>query len=374
MVAIFLTIAIISIFFSVMVLNGWNRIPESNTNGFFPERKVTVVIPVRDEEKGIAKLLQDINGQNFPKEMLEIIVVDDNSTDQTKERVSGFKNSSFELRLVESEHVGKKSAIEEGIKMAQGDIIVTIDGDCRVGPDWILTMVGFMEQNRAKFVSGPVRYSHSKSLWRKMLNIEFMMLQGTGASTLFYHYPTMCNGANLAYEKEIFHEVGGFKGNKRISSGDDEFLMHRVARKYVKEVRFLKSYNAIVDTTPSPNLNAWINQRIRWASKWRVYESSAPRWTGLLIGIFNLNLIFGLALLLLGNISLILLLSVILVKTAVDYILNSTLGNFYDRKTNIFLLFLIEIGYPVYVICFGILGLLGNYTWKGRKPSNANDR
>ena len=102
-------------------------------------------------------------------------------------------------------------------------------------------------------MSGPVALIKEKIFFQKLQSIEFSILIATGAACIYYRNPTMCNGANLAYTKRIFKEVGGFDGNADVASGDDEFLMHKVAKNYPKEVIFLKDRESIVYTYSEKN-------------------------------------------------------------------------------------------------------------------------
>ena len=99
----------------------------------------------------------------------------------------------------------------------------------------------------------------------------------------------MCNGANLAYEKNIFNEVAGFAGIDNIASGDDMLLMHKVSRKYLDRIHYLKSKQAIVDSLPMQTWKDFFDQRIRWSSKARFYDDKRIFWVLLLVYLFNLS-------------------------------------------------------------------------------------
>ena len=94
-----------------------------------------------------------------------------------------------------------------------------------------------------------------------------MTLQGITGASVFKKVHAMCNGANLAYQKDVFFEVGGFEGIDQVASGDDMLLMHKIQTRYPNEIMFLKSKDVIVTTRAAESLKEFINQRIRWASK-----------------------------------------------------------------------------------------------------------
>ena len=100
-------------------------------------------------------------------------------------------------------------------------------------------------------VIGAVRIKPTHSFFSKLQVIEFSSLIASAAATLTLGFPTMCNGANLAYRKTTFVEVNGFDGNAHIASGDDEFLMRKVVKKFgAKSLKFLRDFNAVVTTNP----------------------------------------------------------------------------------------------------------------------------
>ena len=106
-----------------------------------------------------------------------------------------------------------------------------------------------------------------KSLFERMQTLEFGYLIGVGAAFIGNGRASTCNGANLAYRKDIFYEVGGFKGIDDLASGDDELLLQKVSARYPGKIGFLKRYEAVVFTHAKPNLKEFMRQRKRWASK-----------------------------------------------------------------------------------------------------------
>ena len=101
----------------------------------------------------------------------------------------------------------------------------------------------------------------------------------------------MCNGANLAYTKKAFTEVGGFTGIDNIASGDDMLLMHKIYKLYPDKVMFLKSKDAIVQTAPVNSVKDFFNQRIRWASKADKYDDKRIFVVLLLVYVVNVLLL-----------------------------------------------------------------------------------
>jgi cellulose synthase/poly-beta-1,6-N-acetylglucosamine synthase-like glycosyltransferase len=332
-----------------------------------------VIIPVRNEATGIAFLLQDLLAQSYPETLLEVIVVDDSSTDSTVDVVNSIiattnkSISLIQLPLIEKPISPKKRAINTAIMRASGSLILTTDGDCRVGPDWVASVVAMYEKTGAKLISGPVTFQREKLLTDYLQTVEFSSLIGSGASSMAMGVASMCNGANLAYQKSIFEEVEGFKGNEHIASGDDEFLMHKIATKYPKDLYFLKSPQAIVQTVAHKNWSGFYGQRKRWASKWKHYNN--PLTIALAIYVFSCNasLVILPLLGLLGILSWKLVGVLFILKWVPEWLFIGGVLSFLKKLTSIPFIPLVQILYPFYVTLFGLVAQKPTYLWKDRR-------
>lgn len=340
---------------------------------------ISVIIPVRNEAKNIISLLKDLENQTYPKDRFEVIVVDDDSTDNTLSLLRDFlKITSLRLiinplPLKENNSSPKKRAINTSIQMANGDLIITTDGDCRVGESWLETVAHFQTEKNACLISSPVTFMNDSdtftgSVWQKIQTIEFGSLIGSGACAMFIRKPNMCNGANLAYLKSVFEEVGGFSGNENLASGDDEFLMHKIAALYPDKVCFLKSQAVIVETQAHDSFKSFYHQRKRWASKWKHYNN--PFTTALAVFIFlaNLSLIITAGLYLFNKIDLLNLLIIFSLKFSAELLFLMLVLSFLRRKSLIWHIPFAQIIYPLYVTFFGLVAQgKSEYVWKGRK-------
>ena len=229
-----------------------------------------MLVPVRNEEQHIANLVQDLIAQNYPIALFNIIIIDDHSTDQTATIVRSFSNSNLRLLQLSIEkpiNSYKKRAIATAIAECDSELIITTDGDCRMGSDWIASIVSMYEQEQCQLISSPVAYHQEKSLAEKIQTVEFELLIAAGAACIQNKFPNTCNGANLAYTRAAYHAVGGFKGIDELASGDDELLLHKIHKQFPDGLRFLKESSAIVYTEAKGTLRSFYQQRKRWASK-----------------------------------------------------------------------------------------------------------
>lgn len=360
-----LTVAYVLIVFTF--IRGWHKLIFYKPSGRKCSTAVSVIVAARNESESISKTIEDLLKQDYDKDLLEIIFIDDHSTDDTAKVISSYP----EIKLIVLNENGalnsyKKKAIQTAIGGAKGKLIITTDADCRMGTDWLKTIVNFYEENDYKMISSPVAYFEEKSFFERAQSLEFLYLIGLGASTIGNHKPSTCNGANLAYERDAFYEVGGFKGIDDLASGDDELLLHKMAARFGEKIGFLKNRDAIVYTYAKPTLTEFIQQRKRWASKSTRYKNKSIIVLGVCVWLFNvsilLNLLTGIFLLAYLKIALI----QIVVKISVEFIFLVDVTKFAKRRELLFLLPLLNVMHILYIIFIGIAGNSGKYKWKGR--------
>lgn len=191
----------------------------------------------------------------------------------------------------------------------------------------------------------------------------------------------MCNGANLAYTKKTFEEVGGFTGIDNIASGDDMLLMHKIYKRYPEKIMFLKSQEAIVQTQPVNSVRGFFNQRIRWASKASKYDDKRIFWVLLIVYLFNLALIILPVFALFKNeildiqlypftflISVLeLWLFLFIIKTVIELFFLYPVAKFFGKQKLLWLFPVMQPFHIIYTVIAGWLGSFGRYQWKERR-------
>ena len=344
----------------------WIKLTKNNLQYVsLKDTKLTIIIPVRNEQDNILNLLNDLNSQNYPFNNFEVIVANDGSTDDTEKIVLAFQEiARYDLKVLnilnENEPSPKKRAIQKSIEISSGALIITTDGDCRVSENWLVSIEEIYKQKDAKLISSAVTFIEEKSAWNTFQIIEFASLIGSGACAMFLKKPNMCNGANIAYTKEVFEKVGGFAGNEHLASGDDEFLMHKIANLYPDKVIFNPDKNAIARTKAQPDFNHFYQQRKRWSSKWKYYKD----WKVILLAIFiflvNLGMIFSLFTQNYLN---------LLLKCLPEFIFLGLIIRHLGFKSKVKYIPFVQIIYPFYVVFFGLIAQGKGFEWKGRKLS-----
>ncbi len=321
---------------------------------------ISVIVPVRNEERTIGNLLSTLAVQEYRN--FEVIIVNDDSQDETLWAVS--QHQLKNLLVIHNPDKGKKSAIAAGVRAARGSIIVTTDADCKVSPQWLREMRMPFRRPEVMMAFGGVRMEGRHSFFDVLQAMEFASLIGSGASTAALGMPTMCNGANLAFRKKAFQQVGGYAGNSDIPSGDDEFLLRKINEKFSHGIQFVHSPEAIVTTAPQADIAAFVNQRVRWASKWRYNTSLTARLLAVLVVLFQLSFIANW--LFIFSPSILHAMFLIVVKMILEAAFLLQVCHFLNIRWNWLAFFCLQVFYPPYVLGVGVASFFRPFEWKHR--------
>ena len=341
---------------------------------------VSIIIAARNEEKNIGKCIKSLVSQTYPQNKFEVIITDDHSTDQTVSIIKSFSEDNIRVIYL-ADFTGndkinsyKKKSIETALKFAKGELIVTTDADCTAPQKWLETLVSFYKKQDPVFIALPVVFASAdpnekilKRLFRIFQSLDFMTLQGITGASVYKKFHGMCNGANLAYEKNVFYEVNGFEGIDEIASGDDMLLMHKIQQVYPNKIMFLKSNDVIVETQSAETIRDFMNQRIRWASKADKYTDK--KITGVLLLVYLLNawiFVLGISSFFFVTAFYIFLISILL-KTIVELLFLYPVAKFFGKQNMLWWFVPAQPFHILYTLVAGWLGKFGRYKWKGRR-------
>lgn len=335
-----------------------------------PRTRVSILIPARNEEKNIGNLLRSIYAQVYPGELMEVIVIDDHSSDATAEIVSSFPNVKL-LSLTDHTqgqilNAYKKKAIETAIQYSSGELIITTDADCAMCEFWLLSIVYYYELYHHKLIAAPVAFFNNKRWFQTFQSIDFFTMQGVTAALARFKSGTMCNGANLAYTREAFDAVGGFEGIDDIASGDDMLLMYKIDQRFPRQTSYLKCKDAIVYTDAMHSVRSFLSQRIRWASKASKFKDG--RLVFILACVFAFNL-FLMMLLIASFVSIVYLkifIALLIAKASIELCLLLPVSKFFAKRHELTFFYFLQLIHIPYIILSAVLSQFGTYRWKDR--------
>ncbi len=343
--------------------------------GFYRERqeinnskkivKISVLIPVRNEEKTIIKCLNSLEHQNYEKLDFEIIIINDHSTDKSVELIKKHIDiSSFDYSLYELiDKKSKKEALKLGLDNAKYSIVASSDSDCELPKNWLKNIASKIDEQ--DMLLGPLMFKNGKGFLNKFQILDMMAMQGLEFGTLSFGTPTLNNAANLAYKKESLMDVGGYD-NYLTPSGDDVFLLE----KFIKNNKLIKGAlikSFIVETPSEKGLKEFFNQRMRWASKSKFYKNKLLIYFSSIILIQNIvSLFIYIGLPLVENYTRVLTI-LLLSKWVIDFILLLLVASFFDKKRVLIYFIPVQLLYPIYLVGIWMASITMNYSWKGRK-------
>ena len=367
------------LFFIGILIYGFDKVAVVENKSNNPKTTFSIIVPFRNEKAVILELLKSISKLNYPKNLFEIILVNDASEDNSVEVIERWKteNPTISATILQNKRTSfspKKDAISTAIKVMKNHWIMTTDADCTVPEKWLSSFDNCIQNSTFEMIAGAVSLSPalskgkgaktSKSSLKTFLNffqfVDLLSLQGSTIGSFGINKPFICNGANFGYTKKLFLELEGFAGNENLASGDDVFLLQKAIKSFPKKINYLKNSEAIVLTKSEAS---WVNlfqQRVRWASKTGSYESNFAKILAVAVLTINVLLVglfcFGLWNFFFG---------IFILKFLFDYVLLYKTNRFFGN-TDFFFPVWCSLLYPFFTSCVGIYSFFGTFDWKGK--------
>lgn len=332
---------------------------------------VSVVVAARNEEHNIPYLLTTLLNQDYPDNLYEVIIANDESTDRTEEIVTSFQKKFSNLKLIDVKVTNKvisrkKNALSQAIAAAKGELILTTDADCLVKPTWVSGMIRYFGPGIGSVagLSLPkiVDWKHSRFI-EKYEYLDTLALFSAGAGAIGYEKVFSGSGQNFAYTHDAYLQVNGFEKINKYISGDDVLLMQLIRRAGYK-IRFAFGKETHNQTRSQKSIKQFLNQRIRWASNGRVQVRLNIEFYIFLLITFLLNLTIVLSLFFFP----ILFLVFLLIKGTSEWFVVKQGANRFKiehKRLNFFPIW--ALLQPFYIIIVGIAGQFRLFKWN-KKP------
>jgi len=351
-------------------IKGLSRLSPGTNNR---QQTVAVIVAARNEELCIDQCVRSLLQQDYPPEKYTIVIVDDQSTDQTATIVERLSNEHANVRLLRLRerptNVSPKIyALSEGIRISTSNLVFTTDADCVVSPRWLPSMVKHFDEG-VGVVSGVTRFLEDQSIPRLLYefqSIDFFSQTACGAGAIGMNTVNNCNGSNMAFRREAYTEVDGYSSIARINSGSDSLLAQKIVSATHWQMRFAFEPATHVLTTALSKWGQLLQQRMRWAGQTTNYR---PSTVVFLIASF----LFYLLLFLFTPISLLFfsLFPIPAIMIAIKFIIDYWIIAKFERLTGV----LVRIKYFFFsellhlpVILIAVFGsFFGSFEWKGRK-------
>ncbi|TAL59026.1 MAG: glycosyltransferase [Bacteroidetes bacterium] len=313
-----------------------------------PSTFISVIVPCRNEQQKLPILLNCISEQSYPGKLFEVIIVDDNSSDRTKEEITGSERF-VNIKSIYNKGIGKKQALRTGINASSGNLIVTTDADCIMGKNWFRTIAAYYEKNIPDMIICPVQIGPGTGFFRSFQELEFLSLQGITAGSASAGRGTMCNGANLAFTREAYLN-NEYNLHFEIASGDDIFLLHSLKKQTRSKILWLESYEALVTARSVTTFVHYLKQRKRWISKAITYTDRETTVLGIVTFVTIILQATYLVAALISKEFLPVFLTIFILKSVPDFLILQNTSCRYGRGKLMNWFFPAQIIYPFYVL------------------------
>lgn len=359
----------------VWLIRGWRRLPEAHVPpGFIPDVSVAVIISARNEEQNLPRCLNALVEQLYPKELLEIMVVNDHSDDETLNVAKQFETRGVKIidlknnvEKADSIRSYKKLAIQTAIQSTNASVIMTIDADCTVEFNWVRTMVAALKRSGDVCVLGPVMIEQNHDFFSQIQALDIASLTGVAAATVGWDKPMVANGANMCYTRNAYEAVNGLVESERVTSGDDMFLLQKFVQHFPNKITYCISRDALVTTKAAPDFVSFFNQRLRWASKSMRFKDAKTLLTVAFVYLFDVLILVNAVAAVNSRLHFNIFLGQILVKCFADIFFLKDVVTFFNRRHLLDLFLPTQLFRLVYVVLTGIGAWIIPATWKGRK-------
>ncbi len=331
---------------------------------------ISIIISAHNEENNIENLLHSLINQNYDSEY-EIIIANDRSTDDTQIIIDDYVNRYSYIKSIHINNtpIGwgcKKWALNQCIKQSKYDIILQTDADCIPTKNWVKSMVNNFSDSDVIFISGPAPMDNKNNRFTTYYKLDSLAQDALSASALSQNLYFSCTGRNMGFLKQAFIDIDGYEGIQGFQSGDDDLLLQKFAALLNGTIKFSFHKDSIVISDPPPSLQAFLNQRIRYASKGLSYYqlNTTIEFKLLLPFLYIVNFICLLGMILFVQMIEIIYLIPLTFKMIADYWLCS---NFYNKINENFSFkdfLILAIIHPIYIVFLGAISPFINYNWK----------
>ncbi len=349
-----------------MMHRAWWQVSQPNRYEKESATTITVIIPFRNEASNVIALFESLQAQTYPQSLVTYLWIDDHSEDEGVARLKPLIEKKNHFRLLQLfDTQGKKAAIRHGILHSESELIVTIDADIQLNPNWLETIARHYEYTRLDMIILPVMLAPVHNLFGRLQQIDFFNLTGLTGGSAYRNQPLMNNGANLCFQRKSYQQVHDRIKYTSTASGDDIFLMLAMKHSGMR-IGYYFDQEVIARTPPSTHIKAFLHQRIRWASKnrlirdWDIYRSGA-----IIVG-YQFAWVISFIACLCGQFPVVLFLLLTACKMITDYRFTQQVGQSFSVKVALWMSMLLSLIYPFYTLLMSILIFLQPVKWKGR--------
>ena len=332
-----------------------------------PTKFCSIVLSARNESESIIQTLNTLCSQEYPKNLFEIIIANDHSTDNTLDKIKNFSSPSCIIKCIDlpEEITGKKQALQHILPFTKGDYIFFTDADCLVPKNWLLNYIEYIQSNPGSFYFGSVSHKQEKNILQKCFTLDFLGMVAIQAGMANMNFAFSCNAANMCITREFY--LNSYSTNTKFESGDDVFLLHQAKKLGNNNVHFIQDINNSVLTNSPENISSFIKQRIRWSSKTKGYSDNAAIIIAFAVFAMSFTIFSTACFSLYSSYFIEILVTLFIIKALADLLFFTFVLPKFDKQRLLWLVIPFEFLYVFYITIIPIFALIVPLSWKDRK-------
>jgi len=332
---------------------------------------ISVILCVRNGQKTISNILTDLMNQDY-KGKLDFIIVDDNSDDNTHEKIKDFlildnRFKYYNTKSYISNLHHKKKALSLGIENSKSEWLLFTDVDCRINKSWVTSISEYYD--KYDFIIGFSHVAPSNSIVSRYQSIDFQMLMYAALGSSLHGVPFASSGQNQSYKKSIYNKVNGFSNIKSLFQGDDSIFLQLYKKQKNIRVCFSENVKSHVKSKTHNTWKEFILQRIRWSGDANVMWKYNKIFFLIILSSFFVNALIPLSIIYscLLNENLFVASLLLFVKFILELSLYYQGCNRLNKTIYFYSFIIWFIIQPIYIIIVGFLSFYSSrFLWQGR--------
>lgn len=267
----------------------------NNDSDFLPS--VSVLVAARNEESNIVNCINSLKKSNYPKDKLQIILINDNSDDRTEELMLKEIEGCSEFLVLNTKDYtgtglkGKVNALSYGISKSTGELYMMTDADCEVPTEWVRDTVKYYDKETG-LICGFTMIDYSRTFFSKLQALDWIYLQSLATASSGIDSELSCIGNNLSVSAKTYRDIGGYE-NLKFSVTEDLALMRRIKKERMFKIKYPINENCLIKTNACADLKELYRQKKRWF-RGGVDINLLGYLLGFIMYAMNLMLLFGL--------------------------------------------------------------------------------
>jgi len=330
--------------------------------------RISIIVAMKNEKDNAQACLEALIKQKYPEDFLEIIIVDDGSTDETPGILAEYRKKYSFIKIIRNEASppglsSKKYALSKGISNSSGEILLFTDADCIPPPGWAYAMISGFSRDVGLVTGFSPLIDPTGSLLGKLLNLDSLVNVAVAAGSTGLGGAVTSTGRNMAFRREVYDQVNGFDKIMQSVSGDDDLFLQLVHQETSWKIKFAKDKDAVVPSFQTKTLKQFFTQKRRHLSAGKYYHFKlkvAYFWFHL-SNLFFFIFLAG-SIILLQNIFLAILL--FSVKLLVDWLFITTVSKTFGIHSAMKYFLTWELFFLCYHVIISPVSWIGTIKWK----------